>query len=176
MTSSFAFCLIRIGAKRSSLPARASGHLDLPRMRAAGFAGGFFAIYLPSPTAHDDADYQAQMANPPYALPLPDLIPFAKAIGPATAAAGHLLWMERASAGALKVCRSASEVQACLADGTVAAIMHMEGAEALDERLDALHLSMRSACVRWDRSGRVRRSSAMACPSPILQAPTPGRG
>lgn len=37
------------------------GHLDLPRMRAAGFAGGFFAIYLPSPTAQDDADYQARM-------------------------------------------------------------------------------------------------------------------
>jgi len=26
------------------------GHLDLPRAREAGFAGGFFAIFVPSPT------------------------------------------------------------------------------------------------------------------------------
>ena len=25
------------------------GHLDLPRMRRGGFAGGLFAIYVPSP-------------------------------------------------------------------------------------------------------------------------------
>ncbi|MFD1809003.1 membrane dipeptidase [Gemmobacter lanyuensis] len=25
------------------------GHLDLPRMRQGGFAGGMFAIYIPSP-------------------------------------------------------------------------------------------------------------------------------
>ena len=131
------------------------GHLDLPRMRAAGFAGGFFAIYLPSPTAHDDPDYQALMQNPPYDLPLPDLIPFSGAIMPAATAAGHLLWMERASQGALKVCRTAPEVRACLADGTIAAIMHMEGAEAIDESLDSLHLfhamGLRSLGPVWSR-------------------------
>ncbi len=73
------------------------GHLDLPRMQAAGFAGGFFAVYLPSPRAHDDADYQAQMENPPYALPLPAPIPQAEAIVTATRLVGHLLWMERES-------------------------------------------------------------------------------
>jgi membrane dipeptidase len=131
------------------------GHLDLPRMRASGFAGGFFAIYLPSPTAHDDPDYQALMQNPPYALPLPDLIPFADAIKPAVTLAGHLLWMERASEGALKVCRTAAEVRECVATGTIAAIMHMEGAEAIDESLDALHLfhaiGLRSLGPVWSR-------------------------
>lgn len=39
------------------------GHLDLPRMKAAGFAGGFFAIYLPSPITHDDPDHQRRMRN-----------------------------------------------------------------------------------------------------------------
>ncbi len=131
------------------------GHLDLPRMKAAGFAGGFFAIYLPSQTAHDDPDYQALMQNPPFALPLPDPIPFADAINPAATMAGHLLWMERASEGALKICRTAPAVRACLATGTIAAIMHMEGAEAIDESLDALHLfhavGLRSLGPVWSR-------------------------
>ncbi len=131
------------------------GHLDLPRMKASGFAGGFFAIYLPSPMAHDAPDFQAQMRNPPFDLPLPDLIPFGEAIRPAVTMAGHLLWMERASGGDLKICRTAGEVRACLDGGTVAAIMHMEGAEAIDEGLDALHLfhamGLRSIGPVWSR-------------------------
>jgi membrane dipeptidase len=131
------------------------GHLDLPRMRASGFAGGFFAVYLPSPVAHDNAEAQARMEHPPYALPLPDPIPFEAAIGPALAAVGHLLWMERASAGALKLCRTSAEVRACVADGTIAAILHLEGAEAIDESLDALPLfhaiGLRSLGPVWSR-------------------------
>jgi membrane dipeptidase len=137
------------------LTGEGKGHLDLPRMKASGFAGGFFAIYLPSPVAHDDPDYQTLMQNPPYSLPLPELIPFADAIHPAVTMAGHLLWMERASAGALKICRTAAEVRACLATGTIAAILHLEGAEAIDESLYALHLfhamGLRSLGPVWSR-------------------------
>lgn len=137
------------------LKGEGKGHLDLPRMKAGGFAGGFFAIYLPSPRAHDDAEHQRQMETPPYALPLPDLIPFDKAIAPALTLAGHLHWIERASQGALKICRTAPEVRACIADGTIAAILHMEGAEAIDESLDALHLfhamGLRSLGPVWSR-------------------------
>ena len=32
------------------------GHLDLPRMQRAGFAAGFFAIYIPSPDDGIDRD------------------------------------------------------------------------------------------------------------------------
>lgn len=131
------------------------GHLDLPRMRAGGFAGGFFAIYLPSPVAHDDAELMAQMENPPYALPLPDLIPFQAAIAPAIEAAGHLMWMERASGGALKIVRSVAEIRAAMAEGVIAAILHMEGAEAIDEDLNALHvfhaMGLRSLGPVWSR-------------------------
>ena len=124
-------------------------------MKAAGFAGGFFAIYLPSPIAHNAPDYMTAMQNPPFDLPLPGMIPFADAIHPAVSMAGHLLWMERAAEGALKVCRTAAEVRGCLATGTIAAIMHMEGAEAIDESLDSLHLfhamGLRSLGPVWSR-------------------------
>ncbi len=39
------------------------GHLDLPRMRRGGFAGGLFAIYVPSPQSNGDVD--ALMDAPP---------------------------------------------------------------------------------------------------------------
>ena len=153
----FLLRLLQDPARRDEnfLTGEGKGHLDLPRMRASGFAGGFFAIYLPSAVAHDDADYQARMEHPPYTLPLPDLIPFADAIGPASAAAGHLMWMERASGGALKICRTAGELRACVANGVIAAILHMEGAEAIDDNLDALHLfqaiGLRSLGPVWSR-------------------------
>ena len=54
------------------------GHLDLPRMKKAGFSGGFFAIYVPSqeekiesadkPIKYDD------MKNDSYELPLPNSV------------------------------------------------------------------------------------------------------
>ncbi len=137
------------------LTGEGKGHLDLPRMQAGGFAGGFFAVYLPSPRAHDDAENQKRMETPPYALPLPDPIPFDQAIGPALTLAGHLLWIERASKGALKICRTAAEVRTCVAQGIIAAILHIEGAEAIDANLDALHLfhaiGLRSLGPVWSR-------------------------
>ena len=137
------------------LTGNGEGHLDLPRMRAGAFAGGFFAIYIPSPEAHDAPDYQAMMDVPPYDLPLPELIGHEAAQPVALAMAGHLLWMERASKGAFKLCRTVAELRACLASGTISGIMHMEGAEAIGPDLDALYLyhgmGLRSLGPVWSR-------------------------
>ena len=115
------------------------GHLDLPRMRKGGFAGGFFAIYISSPSDDSAPDKDEVMDHPPYALPLPEPVALAVAQPIALAMAGHLLWMERISGGALTICRSAQEVRAAIEEGSIAAIMHMEGAEAIGPDLDALY-------------------------------------
>lgn len=137
------------------LKGEGKGHLDLPRMKAGGFAGGFFAIYLPSPVAHDSAAYSAMMENPPYSVPLPDLIAVDEGLSPAFAAAGLLLWMERSSDGAFRLCRSAADLRDCLNRGVIAGLMHMEGAEAIDEGLDNLHafhaMGLRSIGPVWSR-------------------------
>ena len=129
------------------------GHLDLPRMRSSGFAGGLFAIYVPSP--HPDGDVDALMDAPPYDLPLPAPIPADHAQPVALAMAGILMRMQRVSDGALRLCRSAADIRGCLADGTVAAVMHMEGAEAIGADLDALHVlhaaGLRSLGPVWSR-------------------------
>jgi membrane dipeptidase len=131
------------------------GHLDLPRMQAGGFAGGFFAIYIPSPTPADAPDHEKAMDNPPYDVPLPELIGAEAAQPVALALAGHLMWMERASEGRFRICRSAAEIRDCLSRGVIAGVMHMEGAEAVDEGLDALYafhaMGLRSLGPVWSR-------------------------
>jgi membrane dipeptidase len=131
------------------------GHLDLPRMVKGGFAGGFFAIYIPSPHDDDAPDYMAAMENPPFALPLPALIAHEFAQPMALAKAGHLMWMQRASNGRFKVCTTVAELRDCLAKGVISGILHMEGAEAIDPDLDALHvfhgMGLRSLGPVWSR-------------------------
>ena len=149
--------LLRAPEKRAAiwLTGEGRGHLDLPRMKQGGFAGGFFAIYIPSPMAHDAPDFEAMMDNPPYTVPLPALIGHEAAQPVALAMAAHLLWMERASEGRFKVCRTVAEIRACLASGVIAGIMHMEGAEAIDPGLDALYafhaMGLRSIGPVWSR-------------------------
>jgi membrane dipeptidase len=134
-----------------------AGHLDLPRMRKGGFAGGMFAIYIPSPSAGGDAglNLDALMNNPPYDLPLPPPVPLAEAQPVALAMAGHLLALERATPGDFSICRSVAEIEAAMAGGRIAGVMHMEGAEAIDESLDALHvfhaMGLRSLGPVWSR-------------------------
>jgi membrane dipeptidase len=131
------------------------GHLDLPRMKAGGFAGGLFAIYVPSPDMGDAASFHAQMDTPPFSLPLPDPVPLAQSQEVALAMAGHLLGMVRDSEGAFELCTSAAGIRAAMAAGRIAGVMHMEGAEPIDERLDALYafhaMGLRSLGPVWSR-------------------------
>ncbi|MDP3341379.1 dipeptidase [Frigidibacter sp.] len=151
----FLLRLLRNPAEREAiwLTGEGKGHLDLPRMKAGGFVGGFFAVYIPSPKAHDAPDYEALMNNPPYDLPLPDLIGDTAAMPVAMAMVGHLMWMERT--GALAICRSTADIRAAMEAGKIAAILHMEGAEAIGEDLDALHVwhaaGLRSLGPVWSR-------------------------
>lgn len=151
----FLLRLLRDPARRETiwLKGEGKGQLDLPRAKAGGFAGGFFAVYIPSPVAHDDAEYEAVMDAPPYDLPLPDLIGTDGAQPTALAMIGHLMWMERT--GTLAICRTLAEIRAAMAAGRIAAILHFEGAEAIGEDLDALHLwhaaGLRSLGPVWSR-------------------------
>jgi len=144
-----------------------TGHLDLPRMKAGGFAGGFFAIYIPSPG--DFSDIDAVMDNPPYALDLPAPVPLEQAQRIALAMAGHLRWMERAADGAFRICTSAAELRDCLAKGVIGAIMHIEGAEPIGADLDALYLfhamGLRSIGPVWSRPTAFGHGVPFAFPS-----------
>lgn len=131
-----------------------AGHLDLGRMKQAGFAGGLFAIYVPSPSK-PGLDFMSRMKQAPFEVPLPELMTAEAAQPAALAMAGALHWMERVAPDDFKVCRSAAELRATFGSGKIAALMHMEGAEAIGSDLDALYLfydmGLRSLGPVWSR-------------------------
>jgi membrane dipeptidase len=83
-------------------------------------------------------------------------VSFDEALPVALRMAADLAWMERASQGQFRVCRTAAEIADCIAQGTVAGVLHLEGAEAIDPEaqvLDAFHaLGLRSLGPVWSRS------------------------
>lgn len=119
------------------------GHLDLPRAREGGFAGGMFAIF-PPPVAKPSDDENA-----------PPALARDVALSSTLAMASILLRLERASAGAFAVCRSASEVRSAMDRGALAAVFHIEGVEAIDTDLmllDVLYAAgLRSLGIVWSR-------------------------
>jgi membrane dipeptidase len=133
------------------------GHLDLPRMRAGGFAGGLFAIFVP-PAASSASDLDRldrMMDSPPYDVPLPAEAPQRQALAVAAVQAGELIGMARDAPDDFALCRSVAGIRAAMAAGRIAGVMHMEGAEAIDTGMDALHLfhamGLRSLGPVWSR-------------------------
>ncbi|MCA0043338.1 dipeptidase [Celeribacter litoreus] len=133
----------------------AIGHLDLARMKAAGFVGGLFAIFVPPRSTGKPPDFKTAMANPPYAMPMPPALSHDVAQPDALTMAGLLHWMERAAPESFRVCRNASDIRAAIADDVIAGVMHMEGAEAIGPDLDSLYLfyemGLRSLGPVWSR-------------------------
>ena len=146
----------------------ARGHLDLPRMREGGFAGGLFAIFVPPGSDGPPPDFAALMSDPPYEMPEPAPIPAKEAVAPALRMAGLLHWMARAAPDDFTVCRSVAEIRAAMARGTIAGIMHMEGAEAIAPDLDALYLfhamGLRSLGPVWSRRTAFGHGAPMLFP------------
>lgn len=144
------------------------GHLDLARMKDAGFAGGLFAIFVPPVSAGPPPDFRTLMATPPYALPLPPLMEHGAAQPVALRMAGLMHWMERSAPGAFRLCRSVAEIRATMAAGGIAGVMHMEGAEAIGPDLDALYLfhemGLRSLGPVWSRPTIFGHGVPMAFP------------
>jgi len=120
----------------------------LPRSRRGGFAGGFFAVFVPNPTIKITPDYVPDPQLPP---PLE----WAYAQRFALSMMADLFRLEAASEGQVKVVRSADELQACIDRGILAMILHFEGAEAIDEDLHALEVfyqaGLRSLGIVWSR-------------------------
>lgn len=147
--------LLRLWSKKSGDPVAdflngdAGGHLDLPRMIKGGLKGGFFAIFTPSP---EDADLDDdEDMNPPPANTVGQIGALNATIGMASI----LFRIEGRSEGRFKVCRSVADIRNAVADGKIAAIFHIEGAEAIDpelKSLDVLHQAgLRSIGLVWSR-------------------------
>jgi membrane dipeptidase len=141
------------------------GHLDLPKAQKGGFAGGLFAIFVPSPK-RTNSETPAQPSGSDAAPPAVDA---AEAQRVVFAMASLLFRIERESQGRLRVCRTVSDIERCLADDVLAAVLHIEGAEAIDanfEILDVLYAAgLRSLGPVWSRPNAFGHGVPFRCPS-----------
>lgn len=148
-------------AKRSD-----QGHLDLPRMHEGGMRGGIFAIFTPSPG--EPSRQITFQAGGSYSEPLAKPIPHANARAHAEEIAERLLDLERR--GELVVARSIADVDAARSGKSPpVAVMHLEGAEAIDSDLEMLsgwhERGLRSLGPVWSRSNGFAHGVPFAFPS-----------
>ena len=130
------------GAAKRFLEGEEAGHIDLPRARKGGFAGGLCAVYVPSERVlNEEGNY-----------PTPS---HAEAVEATVGMAGILARIEHASNGGVKICRSAADIRAAMAAGSFASVFHIEGAEAIGPDLDMLYLlhnaGLRTLGPVWSR-------------------------
>ncbi len=141
------------------------GHIDLVRARRGGFAGGFFAVYVPNPQTRIDPDNMPDISKP-YVSPAVEFV-FSQRV--ALRMMADLFKLEAESAGQVKVVRTAAELEHCIESDIFAAILHFEGAEAIDEDLNALEVfyqaGLRSLGIVWSRPTIFAHGVPIAFPS-----------
>jgi membrane dipeptidase len=126
-----------------------TGHIDAPRAKTGGLVGGLCAIYIPSgDLVFADPDKDGHYVTPLAARldPLPSL-------KIANEMAAIALRLDRA--GAWRLCRSVKDIRKAIEDGVFAAVMHMEGCEAIGADLAELEVfyaaGLRSLGPVWSR-------------------------
>jgi membrane dipeptidase len=144
---------------------RPEGHLDLPRMREGGVRGAMFAVCAPSPgekwepVAREDGVLEIELAAE---------VPHRDAAAFATAAAGRLAALEREQD--VRIARTISDVDVAHAgSGPPVAVLHFEGAEAIDPDLESLELwyaaGLRSLGPVWSRPNAFAHGVPFISPS-----------
>jgi membrane dipeptidase len=134
----------------------AAGQMDLPRMKQGGFAGGLFAAYVPSAgsSARSAPAVRKNRSVPEYneIEPTPSR---EEALEITLSMIATLLRIEQQSGGAARICRTAKDIRQCMQDSAIAMVMHIEGAEALDEDLALLEVlyaaGLRTLGPLWSR-------------------------
>ncbi|WP_296015499.1 dipeptidase [uncultured Agrobacterium sp.] len=145
------------------------GHIDARRAKAGGLAGGFCAIYIPS----GDLILQEPDANGHYVTPLAAPLQRQPSLDIAMEKIAIAYRLERA--GGWKICRSTADIRKAMDDNIFAAVLHMEGCEAIDEDLDALEVfyaaGLRSLGPVWSRHNAFGHGVPFAYPMSPDTAP-----
>jgi membrane dipeptidase len=142
------------GEERSFMARATAGHIDLPRARAGGLAGGFFALWVGSPD-DDSMHFEDFLTEGGYDVPLPPALDRAYALNRTMETLAYALRLARDSAGAVRIIHSARDLRAAIADGALAMVLHIEGAGMIDADLAVLDVlyaaGVRSLGPVWSR-------------------------
>ena len=142
--------------QRSFFERTETGHIDLPRAKLGGLGGGFFSIFiaapLPANTGPREGIGKNNQVNTDGAM---KPVEFSYAHEMTNRGIETLFDLEAKSKGGLKVVRTMKEVQSAFEEDRLAAIMHFEGAEAIEPTLDSLDgfyaKGLRSIGIAWSR-------------------------
>jgi membrane dipeptidase len=125
------------------------GHIDVARAKAGGMVGGLCAIYVPSDHVfvgepNEQGHYAKPLAEPLERQPSLDIAMQMMAIA----------WRIH-RAGGWQICRGSGDIAKAARDGKFAAVLHMEGCEAIGDDLSALEIfhaaGLRSLGPVWSR-------------------------
>ena len=141
------------GGVEAFLDGGSKGHLDLPRAHQGGLLGGLYAIFVPAESTRPAVE---PMDKVPYAVPVPLSPELTYAQRATFEMMSLLLRIAEASGGRFRLARSVAEIRAAKAAGAHAAVLHIEGCEAIDadlRMLDVLYAAgLRSLGPVWSRS------------------------
>ena len=123
--------------------------IDLPRARAAAFAGGFFAMF--TPTLEDSEIRPFARSDPARYAP----VDRREALDFTLAMFARLRRLAAELPDDLALVGSAAEIRNAMDAGRIAVLPHIEGAECIDTRLDTLEVlhaaGLRSLGLVWSR-------------------------
>lgn len=144
--------------------------IDLPRARAGGFAGGFFAMFTPSHLDRFDHNYDP--ADPSNFDPIDQ----AQAFDFTTAMFARMHRLAKELPEDLTICADAASARTAMQAGQIAIVPHIEGAECIDTDFNALEVlyaaGLRSLGLVWSRD------NAFGHGAPMMRqdGPEPGKG
>ncbi len=146
------------------------GHIDAPRAKKGGLAGGFCAMFIPP---NEDYPPREVDENGHYNIRMVGPLEQPAALHTALEMAAIAFRLERA--GALSICRSTADIRAAFAAGRFAAILHIEGCEPIAEDLSTLETlyaaGLRSLGPVWSRHNAFGHGVPFAYPSSPDTAP-----
>lgn len=139
----------RLGKDLDFADTRGETDIDLSRARAGGFAGGLFAMFTPSrldrfdePFDFADSANFAEIAQP-------------QALGFTLAMFARLRRLAHTHSTQWVICEDGQAARAAIAQGQIAIVPHIEGAECIDTDLNALEVlyaaGLRSLGLVWSR-------------------------
>ncbi len=145
------------------------GHMDLPRIKAGGMAGGFFAIFSPSQADYHNDDDDL---NPPYDSGVAQQA----ALASATSMLDLRDRIVALAKGDVVLCETAAQMRATMLAGKMGWITHIEGAEAIAPDLSNLQTlydrGLRSIGPVWSRINQFGEGVPFRFPS----SPDIGKG
>ena len=136
------------GPVRAFIHEQLSGQLDLKRCQQAGFVGGMFAIFLP-PFAYVKQHHPDKLVDK-------NAEDFTQQqIEQICLAQLELAQQMVQASEQIQLCTSVQQIQDCRTQGQLAVVLHMEGAEALQDNPDLLDVfyqaGLRSIGPLWNR-------------------------